>query len=404
MPFYRYKAFNASGKEISGIEEAPSIQAFKKSLVSKGLIPIEIEEITGKKVKSKTIKDFLNKGISFKKDVSDEEISLLLYEIGLLLSRGVHITQIFDILSKQTENKKLKEALLSIKTYIQEGSSVGDALEKTGIFPDFLAEMVRAGEASGALDKIFLSAGEFIEKQNDFKSKIINSLIYPSIVIAVGFLAMVVIMNIVVPTITKIYSQFGKELPTSTKIVIFMSNISGYILKSLPALFLIGILGRKRFLSKEKIDKLKLKIPFFSKVHLYSQYSTWANTMSLLLKGGLTLDKALEIANKTISNSFLKKSFESLVKEVQKGKQLSSLLKEKKLIPENAVQLVSIGEETGQLDDMFSLIAEIYKKQTERLISIFLSYLEPVTLIILSTLIGFFVFATLLPIFNLSVK
>ncbi|NPA53427.1 MAG: hypothetical protein GXO21_02025, partial [Aquificae bacterium] len=181
-------------------------------------------------------------------------------------------------------------------------------------------------------------------------------------------------------------------------------NISGYLIKAFPFLLLLGFIGRKKFLTKERVDKLKLKIPFFSKVHLYSQYSTWANTMSLLLKGGLTLDRALEIANKTLSNSILRKEFDTLIEEVQKGKQLSKLLKEKKLLPENAIQLISIGEETAQLDEMFSLIADIYKKQTERLISVFLSYLEPVTLIVLSTLIGFFVFATLLPIFNLSVK
>lgn len=404
MPFFRYKAFNTSGKEISGVEEAPSIQVLKKKLVKQGLIPTQVEEVTKQEKKGSSLKDLLNKGISFKKEISDEEISLLLYEIGLLLSRGVHITKIFDILSKQTENKKLHDALLSIKTYIQEGKSVADALEKVSIFPEFLTEMVRAGEASGALDRIFLSASEFIEKQNDFKSKIINSLIYPSIVIIVGFLAMIVIMNFVVPTITKIYSQFGKELPASTKFIVFLSNISGYLIKGFPIFILIAFLGKKKFLSKEKIHKIKLKIPFFKKVHLYSQYSTWANTMSLLLKGGLTLDRALEIANKTLTNIVLRKKFEEIVDDVKKGKSLSSLLKEKKLLPENTIQLILVGEETAQLEDMFSLISEIYKKQTERLISIFLSYLEPVTLIILSVLIGFFVFATLLPIFNLSVR
>ena len=405
MPFYRYKAFNQSGKEITGVEEAPSIYSLKKYLVSKDLLPVEIVEISAEKEKkSSPLKDFLSKGISLKKEISDEEISLLLYEVGLLLNRGVHITQIFDILSKQTENQKLRDSLLSIKTYIQEGSSVGEALEKTGIFPDFLVEMVKAGEMSGALDKIFLSASEFIEKQNDFKSKIINSLIYPSIVIVVGFLAMIIIMNVVVPTITKIYSQFGKELPTATKVVVIFSNISGFFIKTLPLFLILGFLGKKRFLTKEKIDRIRLKIPFFNRVHLYSQYSTWGNTMGLLLKGGLTLDRALEIANKTFSNTILRNEFETLVQDVRKGKSLSSLLGKKKLLPENAIQLISVGEETAQLPEMFQLISDIYKKQTERLISIFLSYLEPITLIILSVLIGFFVFATLLPIFSLSVK
>ncbi|RMD46825.1 MAG: hypothetical protein D6831_01150 [Aquificota bacterium] len=215
---------------------------------------------------------------------------------------------------------------------------------------------------------------------------------------------MIVIMNVVVPTITKIYTQFGKELPPATKFVVFISRVSSFFIKTLPAFLLIGFLGKKKFLTKEKIDRIRLKIPFFNKVHLFSQYSTWGNTMGLLLKGGLTLDRALEIANKTFSNTVLRNEFETLVQDVRKGKSLSSLLHKKKLLPENTVQLISVGEETAQLPEMFQLISDIYKKQTERLISIFLSYLEPVTLIILSVLIGFFVFATLLPIFSLSVK
>ncbi|WP_457639352.1 type II secretion system F family protein [Persephonella sp.] len=397
MPFFRYKAFDSAGKEVSGIKEAVSPSVVKRMLEEEGLVIFHIEEVSSSEKK---------KVFSFKlgTGVSSEEIALILYEIGLLLSRGVHITQIFEILSKQTENPKLQNALLSIKSYLQEGDSVAQALAKTKIFPDFLVEMAKAGEEAGALDRIFLSASEYISQQNQFRSKIVNSLIYPTIVIAVGFVAVVIIMNLVVPTITKIYSQFGRELPLSTQIVVFLSQISGYLMKGLPAVLIVLFLVRKKLFPPEVLDRFKLKIPFFSKVYLYSAYSNWSNTLSLLLKGGITLDKALEIANKTISNSVLRKEFNHLIEQVKEGKPLSIEVKSRKLLPENAVQLISIGEETGQLDDMLKLVSEIYKKQTERLINIFLSYLEPVTLIVLSVLIGFFVFATLLPIFSLNVR
>jgi len=124
--------------------------------------------------------------------------------------------------------------------------------------------------------------------------------------------------------------------------------------------------------------------------------------MSLLLKGGITLDKSLEIANKTISNYVIRQQFEKIVDDIRKGKPLSKVLKEKKLLPEDAIQLITIGEETAELDEMLSLISQIYRKNTERYLSLFLSYLEPLTLIILSIFIGFFVFATLLPIFSIS--
>ncbi|NPA17124.1 MAG: type II secretion system F family protein [Aquificae bacterium] len=400
MPFYKYRAVDAGGKEVTGIKEVAGPSALKKILKQQGLVVYEIEEISApEKSPGRNIKLSL-----FSTKISQQELALLLYEIGLLLARGVHITQIFEILSRQTENPTLQKALLSVKSSLQEGSSVAQALKKTGIFPDFLIEMVRAGEESGALDKIFLSASEYIESQNEFRSKVVNSLIYPTIVIVIGFIAMLVIMNFVVPTITKIYSQFDRELPTSTRMVIYFSQISGYFLKVLPFIAIGLFILRKRIITKEKVDILKLKIPFFKKVHLYTQYSNWSNTLALLLSGGLTLDRSLEIANKTITNTVLRKKFDILIEKVREGKPLSQELKKEQLIPDNAIQLITIGEETGQLDEMLKLISQIYRKQTERLISIFLSYLEPVTLIILSVLIGFFVFATLLPIFNLNVR
>ncbi len=401
MPFYRYKAYNQEGKEVSAVIEAVSISHLKKILTLKGLIPYEIEEISSIK---KTKRSFFQIEIFLQKKVSKEELALLLYEIGILLERNVHITQIFDILSKQIENPVLKDALLSAKEYVQQGSSIADAFDKTAIFPKFLIEMIRAGETSGALDTVFLSASEFIEKQEEFKRKIVNALIYPIVVIIVAFISVVIIMNFVVPTITKIYTQFGKELPTLTKIVVHISSITSLFIKISPLILIFGILSYKKLVTREIVDKLKLKLPFFRKVHLYTIYLTWSNTLSFLLKGGLTLDKAIKIANETINNVVLKKQFNTVADEITKGKSLSDLLNKYSLFPENSIQLIKIGEETGQLENMLGVISQIYRKQTDRLLTIFLSYLEPAVLILLSIVIGFFVFATLLPIFSLSVK
>ncbi|HHG73566.1 MAG TPA: type II secretion system F family protein [Persephonella sp.] len=401
MPFYRYKAYNQEGKEVSAVIEAVSISHLKKILTLKGLIPYEIEEISSIK---KTKRSFFQIEIFLQKKVSKEELTLLLYEIGILLERNVHITQIFDILSKQIENPVLKDALLSAKEYVQQGSSIADAFDKTAIFPKFLIEMIRAGETSGALDTVFLSASEFIEKQEEFKRKIVNALIYPIVVIIVAFISVVIIMNFVVPTITKIYTQFGKELPTLTKIIVHISSVTSLFIKISPLILIFGILSYKKLATREIVDKLKLKLPFFRKVHLYTIYLTWSNTLSFLLKGGLTLDKAIKIANETINNVVLKKQFNTVADEITKGKSLSDLLNKYSLFPENSIQLIKIGEETGQLENMLGVISQIYRKQTDRLLTIFLSYLEPVVLILLSIVIGFFVFATLLPIFSLNVK
>ncbi len=397
MPLYRYRAYNEKGNEVSGVLEAPSSSQLRKILLSKNQYPFEIEEVTEEKKR-------FSLNIRFGKAVKGDELALLLYEIGLLLERNVHITNILDILSKQSGNPELKNALLKARTLIQEGKSIADAFKEGGIFPDFLIEMIRAGETSGALDKIFLSASDFIQKQSEFKKNLTSSLIYPSIVIAAGFVAMVIIMTVVVPTITKIYQQFGKELPASTKAVIAFSNFFQILLKSLPFIVIGLIVAKVKFIKKEHIDRWRLKIPFFNKVYIYSVFSSWAKTLSLLLKGGLTLDMALHIANRSLDNEIFYKKLEETVDEIKKGKKLSTSLKDKGIFPENIIQLVILGEETGQLDEMMDLISDIYRRQTDRLISIFLSYLEPMTIIVLAVMIGFFVFATLMPIMTLSVK
>ncbi len=397
MPIYRYRAYNEKGKEITGILEATSPSNLRKQLTQKNIFPFEIEEITSQKRK-------FSLNIKLGKSIKDEELALLLYEIGLLLEKNVHITNILDILSKQSENEDIKNALLKAKSLIQEGKSIADAFGETGIFPAFLIEMIRAGETSGALDKIFLSASEFIEKQSDFKKNLISSLIYPSIVITAGFIAMIIIMTVVVPTITKIYQQFGKELPSSTKAVIAFSNFFSLFLKTSPIIIIGLIIAKIKFIKKEHIDKIKLKIPFFNKVYIYSMFSSWAKTLSLLLKGGITLDTALAIANKSVDNKIFYEKLNKVVEDIKKGKKLSSSLKETNIFGENVIQLIVLGEETGQLDEMLDLISSIYRRETDRLISIFLSYLEPMTIIVLAVMIGFFVFATLMPIMTLSVK
>ncbi|RMA97749.1 type II secretion system F family protein [Hydrogenothermus marinus] len=401
MPVYKYKALSKTGKEEKGTIEANSVSHLKNVLSKKNLILLEVEEL-GKSKKIKSLKD-LNITF-FKKQFSTDEIVFILYELGMLIGKNIHITSAIEIVANQQENSLLKKKLLKAKSLIAEGKTVAEAFEEIEIFPKFLTEMIKAGEEAGALGDIFISASEYLEKQNNFKSQIINSLIYPSIVIGVGFLSLIIIMNVVVPTVVKIYNQFGKELPTSTKIVIIFSSIFSLFLKSLPVILILGFILNRKYLKKDFWDRLKLKIPFFNKVLLYSQISSWANTTAILLKGGLQLTKALEIANSSISNQVLKEKLQEVIPQIEKGKKLADSLKEKQILPESSIQILSVGEETGQLEDMFQMIADIYKKQTEKLITRFITLLEPITLIILSVMIGFFIFATLFPIFNLSVK
>ncbi|NPA12504.1 MAG: type II secretion system F family protein [Aquificae bacterium] len=401
MPYYRYKALSQEGKEVKGIKEAPSLLSLNGIISQEGLLLLEAEEVDLTKGEKKGLNKLFT-GVNSK--VSDEELALLLYEIGSLLEKNLHITKVFTILAGQITNKRLKDALLHIKDKVEQGVSLADAMEETGVFPNFVVEMVRAGETSGALDKVFLSASQFLERKAEFKSKLLNSLIYPSIVITVGIVAVFIFMTLVIPKVVKIYNQFGQELPLTAKFMVFLSSLLEKAVYILPLLALSLFVLKRKLLTKERLDKLSLKLPFFGKITLYSQIFIWANTMYLLLKGGLQMDRALQIANNTISNTVVKKALEPLVKGVVQGKQLSQLLKDKQIIPENILQLIVVGEETGQMDEIFYLIAQHYRKEIEKKVNLFLRYLEPAVLIAVSLLVGFFIFSILLPIFNITIQ
>ncbi|SNR80628.1 type II secretion system F family protein [Desulfurobacterium atlanticum] len=395
MPVFEYRAFDKSGKEIKGKEEALSQEQLRAVLERKGLIPYEI----------KPVQNVEKRSFSFRrKRISDSDVALILYEMGTLFEKGLHITDIFDILAKQFENSPLEEVFLVARSKVSEGMPVGEAMRETGVFPDFVSEMVLAGEESGALGKILISAAKFVERETEFRNKIKGALTYPVIVLVVGFLSMFIVMKVAVPKIVKIYTQFNQDIPASTKAVLYFSFFISFLFKLLPFVAAFLFVFRRKFLNKETIDRLKLKIPFYKDIQLYSIYTSWSNTLSLLLGGGLPLDEAVEVANKTVGNVEIKKKFEPIPEWIREGKRLSEYLRVAKALPDAAVRLIMIGEETGEMEEMLSLVSSIYRKETEKMVTLFMSYLEPATLLVLAVFVAFFVFATILPIFNLTVK
>ncbi|WP_456397532.1 type II secretion system F family protein, partial [Desulfurobacterium sp.] len=389
MAVFEYRAFDRNGKEIKGKEEALSQEQLRAVLEKRGLIPYEI----------KPVQKVDKKSFSFRrKKIPDSEIALILYEMGTLFDRGIHITDIFEILAKQYENSPLEEIFLVARSKVSEGMPVGEAMRETGIFPLFVTEMVLAGEESGALGRILISAAKFIDRESEFREKIKGALTYPVIVLLVGFLSMFIVMKIAVPKIVKIYTQFNQDIPFSTKVILYFSSFLSFVFKIVPFVLILLFFFKDKIFKKENIDKWKLKIPFYRDIQLYSVYTSWSNTLSLLLEGGLTLDEAVEIANKTIDNVEVRKKFEEIPRWIREGKKLSEYFHRVKALPDAAVRLITIGEETGEMEEMLSLVSSIYRKETEKLINRFMTLLEPATLLVLAVFVAFFVFATILPI------
>ncbi|RUM30356.1 MAG: type II secretion system F family protein, partial [Aquifex sp.] len=276
-----------------------------------------------------------------------------------------------------------------------------EAFKRTETFPEFLTEMLTGVQRGENLEYVFKVTGEYLQKVSEFKNKVITSITYPAFVISLSFLSLFVAVKFVVPRIAKVLEGFGKELPLITKLVILFSDFLTFALFLLPLLFLL-VRFREKFLSRERIDYLTLKIPVVGKLSLYFNLSRFSRTLAMLLEASVPLSSALSIAVKSISNTYLRKKLEGLIGEVEKGKSFSVLLSRERILPELFVNLVETGEVSGELEKTLNLLAQVYEKQTERLINFWLRIVEPVAILVIGVTVGIIAFSVILPLTEIS--
>ena len=389
MKEFLYEGYKG-GRKLSGkIRAKDEVEAFKK-LLSEGVKPVSIHE-EKKKTRLRL----------FKKRVSEEELGFSLIQLSLLLSSGIPLTRALELVFSQVENESLKNAFFQIKEYVEKGYSVAEAFKRTETFPEFLTEMLTGVQRGENLEYVFKVTGEYLQKVSEFKNKVITSITYPAFVISLSFLSLFVAVKFVVPRIAKVLEGFGKELPLITKLVILFSDFLTFALFLLPLLFLL-VRFREKFLSRERIDYLTLKIPVVGKLSLYFNLSRFSRTLAMLLEASVPLSSALSIAVKSISNTYLRKKLEGLIGEVEKGKSFSVLLSRERILPELFVNLVETGEVSGELEKTLNLLAQVYEKQTERLINFWLRIVEPVAILVIGVTVGIIAFSVILPLTEIS--
>ncbi|SNZ15124.1 type II secretion system F family protein [Hydrogenobacter hydrogenophilus] len=361
-----------------------------KVLLAQGIKPISIEEE----------KKFWHKEI-IKRKPSEDELSFTLLQLSLLLSSGLNLNKALEVLSKQVDNKTIMSALNSVRESIERGEAIYYAFKKTEVFPDFLVEMLRIAERGENLEEIFRMAGEFLQRMSQVRSKVISSLTYPAFVIMLSFISVIVVIKFVVPKIASVLVSFGKDLPLATKILLFVSKIVSYFFYLLPAL-LVVLLFSRGVVSKEKLDMIFLKVPIFGKVSYLFNLSRFAGSLRMSLLSGIPLVKALTLSRGSITNHYLRKRLEGIEEELSKGMSLSEVLRKTGVFPTLFINLISSGEKGGQLDRMLFLIEEFYDRQAMRVISFWIRFAEPISMLIIGVLVAFIVLSVILPITELS--
>jgi type IV pilus assembly protein PilC len=393
------RTFQWSGKTSKGpIESGEMVAASKDDVIAQ----LRRRNITATSVTEKTAKTKLFGGMGG--GVNDKDIVVFTRQFSTMIDAGLPLVQGLEILSEQVESKTLAKTLTVVKSDVESGSTYADALKKhPKIFSELYANMVAAG---GILDTILNRLAAYIEKAMKLKKKVKGAMIYPAVVstIAVGVIA--VIMIFVIPTFSKMFTQFGGTLPAPTRLVIgmskFIAGVGGLIvLGAMVGVAMLIVQIRRTEKGKTAMDGIFLKLPIFGAILKKVAVAKFTRTLGTLVSSGVPILDGLEITAKTAGNKVIEYAVLDVRKAVAEGKTLEEPLSRAKVFPPMVTHMIAVGESTGALDAMLSKIADFYDDEVDNAVNNLTSMMEPMLMVFLGGAVGFIVIAMYLPIFKL---
>lgn len=400
MSNYRYKARDKYGKAVLGIIEAPSAEAAGGRLSELGYIPISLTEERETKLE---LPDFF---AGFKK-VQPDDLIMFSYQFSTLIGAGIPILESLKTLSAQAKNTKLKEILSQAAVAIEEGSSLSDAFARhPSVFPDIYVNMVRAGEVSGRLEEIFLRMAALAEHESETKNRLKAATRYPKMVVATLAVALTIMLVFVIPRFALMFSRFKIVLPLPTRILIWLNHFIQNYWYGILAGIIIPIVLLKIYIRTPQgqfaWDSLKIKIPILGPLFLKLAMSRFTHVLGTLNRSGVPVIENLAITANTIGNAVISRAVEKIRNSVQEGKGLADPMKETNLFTPMVVQMVSVGETSGTLDEVLPKVTEFYDREVEYSTKNLSSMVEPVLVFFLGLIILFFALAIFLPLWELT--
>lgn len=406
MTVYSYKATDSSGKIIKGSLEAADEKATAAKLQNMGYIPIRILP-AGKE--RGNLFDFDLSGnlfLIFKK-VSTKDVMLFTQDLSALLEAGLPVDRSLAILITVTEKEKFKGVVRDVLERVQGGSYLSDALaQHPRVFSSFYVNMVRAGEAGGVLEAVLKRLGDFLESSQDLKDYIKSALVYPLFLVCVGGISIIVLMTFVIPKFSIIFSDLGQSIPFSTRFLLGLSELVRkywwIILGGLGAVYVFIHQYLKSRDGRLKMDKYKMTLPVCRDLVKKIEVARFARTLGTLTKSGVPILQALALVKEIIGNQVIAGSLVDVRDRVQEGDRLSQPLNEIGIFPPLAIQMITVGEETGKLDEMLLRVAENYEKVVRSMVKRFVSLLEPAMILAMGLVVGFIVISMLMAIFSMN--
>jgi type IV pilus assembly protein PilC len=399
MTKYSYTVKDKNGYTLSGSLEANSESEAAEALHKKELIVISVEQTKEKITKSNS----KSKG----KKVKLDDLVIFTRQLATMIDSGIPLVHALNILSEQVENPDLREVVIMVRKDIEAGMSFCDALAKhPKVFSELFINMARAGESSGMLDDILDRLATYLEKSAALTRKISSSLVYPAVVVSMAFIITAVLLLKVVPTFKGIFDTLGGQLPLPTRVLIFISDLFRQYFLFL-ALLLGGVIFLfKKYIATEKgrynFDRAKLKAPVLGELFRKLAVAKFSRTFSTLVKSGVTVLSALDIVSKTSGNKVVEEAVLSCSKAVRDGEPIAQPLLKSGVFPPMVCRMISVGEQTGQLEKMLTKIADFYDEQVDSATSALTSMIEPLVIAFLGIVVGGIVISLFLPIFKIS--
>jgi general secretion pathway protein F len=402
MPVYEYQGLTPDGRSATGVVDADTPKAARSKLKRQGIYPTELLE--GRELPVSVLRLAF---LPWRDRAKPKDIAVLTRQLGTLLSAGLAVVDALTALMEQAPHGAVRTLLADLRESVREGRSLSRALERhSHIFSPIYIQLVRTGEMGGHLDEVFLQLAELVESQDALRDRVRAALAYPVFLFITGGVAVAVLMGVMIPRVSAMFSEMHRALPWSTRVLIASSQIlltHGVWIAIVGVLCLAGVAHLLRTPGGRAVrDAWLLKLPVVGQLLRRMALARFARTLGTLLGAGVTLLPALALARRVMSNTLLEQSMAWSSEELSQGKSLGVTLARTGQVPTLFTHMISVGEQSGELDAMLLKAAQMYDRENESTLAGLTSLLSPILVLLMGLMVLFIVMAILVPIFELS--